>query len=57
MSMQLTTLVTGASSGIGRATALELAGRGHRVLAAARRKEKLDELAQAEQHITLCSST
>jgi NAD(P)-dependent dehydrogenase (short-subunit alcohol dehydrogenase family) len=52
MSKHLTTLVTGASSGVGRATALELAGRGHRVLAAARRKEKLDELAQAEQHIT-----
>jgi NAD(P)-dependent dehydrogenase (short-subunit alcohol dehydrogenase family) len=52
MSKQLTTLVTGASSGIGRATALELAGRGHRVLAAARRGEKLDELAHADQHIT-----
>jgi NAD(P)-dependent dehydrogenase (short-subunit alcohol dehydrogenase family) len=52
MSKHLTTLVTGASSGIGRATALELAARGHRVLAAARRAEKLDDLAQADQHIT-----
>ena len=52
MSKQLTALVTGASSEIGRATAVELAGRGHRVLAAARRADKLDELAQADLHIT-----
>jgi NADP-dependent 3-hydroxy acid dehydrogenase YdfG len=39
-------LVTGASSGIGEATALALAGRGASVAIAARRKDRLDELAQ-----------
>jgi NAD(P)-dependent dehydrogenase (short-subunit alcohol dehydrogenase family) len=38
--------VTGASSGIGRASALELARRGWRVVATARRAEQLDELAR-----------
>jgi short-subunit dehydrogenase len=38
-------LVTGASSGIGRAFALALAGRGYSVLAAARRAERLQALA------------
>lgn len=43
----LTAVVTGASSGIGRATTLRLLDEGYRVLAVARRKERLDELAGA----------
>lgn len=41
-------LVTGASSGIGRATALLLARQGHSVLMAARRVDKLKEIAAGE---------
>ncbi len=40
-----TAVVTGATSGIGRATALELARRGWRVYAAGRRAERLEQLA------------
>ena len=42
-----TALVTGAGSGIGRATALGLAGAGYTVVAAGRRREALEETASA----------
>lgn len=44
-------LVTGASSGFGRAIALRFAHRGERVVAAARRREKLDALAAQNNNI------
>lgn len=47
-----TALVTGASSGIGAAVVRSLAERGLEIHAAARRKERLDELAQATGCIT-----
>jgi short-subunit dehydrogenase len=45
-------LVTGASSGIGRETARRLAQEGFQVIALARRRERLDELAEKNQNIT-----
>ena len=45
-------IVTGASSGIGRALASELARNAVRVVAVARRKELLDSLAASSEKIT-----
>lgn len=42
-------LITGCSTGFGRATAVELTGRGHEVVATARRPETLDGLDVAER--------
>jgi len=46
-----TALVTGASSGMGRETAIRLAGKGFQVIAAARRIDRLNELADQVQGI------
>jgi NAD(P)-dependent dehydrogenase (short-subunit alcohol dehydrogenase family) len=46
-----TMLITGATSGIGRAIALEMAQRGYTVFATGRRKAALQELDNASEHI------
>jgi NADP-dependent 3-hydroxy acid dehydrogenase YdfG len=51
MAENLKIFVTGASSGIGRAVAIELARRGHTVFSAARRKAALDDLAASHRGI------
>jgi NADP-dependent 3-hydroxy acid dehydrogenase YdfG len=55
MTGQLSVLVTGASSGIGRATATEFARRGHLVFAAARREDVLADLAATAPNIQAVS--
>ena len=44
-------LVTGASSGIGRETAIKLANEGFQVIASGRRSERLTELAKQNSQI------
>jgi NADP-dependent 3-hydroxy acid dehydrogenase YdfG len=51
MADNLKIFVTGASSGIGRAVAIELAQRGHTVFAAARREAALDDLAASHRGV------
>lgn len=48
--MKKVILVTGASSGIGKSTALELIGRGHIVYGAARRVERMRDLVEQGGH-------
>lgn len=44
-------LITGASSGIGKATALHMARKGHQVFITARRKDRLEEIAKTSHTI------
>ena len=50
-------LVTGASSGIGRATAQRLTAEGFQVVALARRRERLDEIASDQISPIVCDLT
>ncbi|MFC7585711.1 SDR family NAD(P)-dependent oxidoreductase [Nonomuraea antimicrobica] len=49
--MEKVVLVTGASAGIGKATALELIHAGHIVYGAARRVHKMDDIRDAGGHV------
>lgn len=55
MSSESIVFVTGASSGIGRAITETLASDGHRVVAAARRTDRLDELAASSDGVQACA--
>lgn len=46
MGQQMTVMVTGASAGMGAATARRFVDEGHRVIATARRRDRLNELAE-----------
>ena len=50
--MQKVIWITGASSGLGRSLALELAAKGDRVIVSARNRAKLDRLAEHDSNIT-----
>lgn len=50
--MKPTVFITGATSGIGRATALSLGKNGYRIIATGRRQDRLDELKQELQKHT-----
>ncbi len=51
--IQAVVWVTGASSGIGRSLALELARRGRRVIASARKRDQLEQLASEQENIDI----
>ena len=52
-----TVIITGGSSGIGRAAALDIARQGANVLITGRRRQPLDEVAQAEGIVALVADS